>query len=197
MSVFRLAGAGALAKAMADKVHRGRSPPPMALARFSPILSLALALAACAGGDESPRQQAVWVTDGQPVDCISRSQVRWVRFVDDRTIDFEMTGRRAYRNALPFRCTDLMFTGSAGFNALNRAMRFNRPTGFLCRNDRFTPRTSGPGTRRATDSLAGTCQLGSFQPLVRAPVPMSPEQPPAQSIRSDPFASTSGSPGPF
>jgi hypothetical protein len=120
-------------------------------------LAAMLLLSACSSGDgDGRRQQTVWVKDGEPVNCISRSQVRSIRIIDDRTIDFEMTGRRAYRNELPFPCFGLSF---------NSAIRLNSRTSQLCRVDSFTIRSLGGGWG------GSTCQLGQFQPMVRKPVP--------------------------
>lgn len=149
-------------------------PVRRALGRQGAILGASLALAACAGsGDEVARQQTAWVADGEPANCISRSQIRSIQVIDDRTIDFEMSGRRTYRNELPFRCFGLTVGSQMRFNSVNSLMRIEAPsTSFLCRVDRFTPRSPGRSPRGAG---AGGCQLGMFQPMVRVPVPAVPK----------------------
>jgi hypothetical protein len=118
-----------------------------------------LILAACAGSNDESAPRTVWVADGPPTSCISTMQIRSMRVVDDRTIDFEMTGRRVYRNNLPVRCPGLGF---------NTAVRHNSRTSQLCSMNSITPRAPGGGWSRAG------CPLGQFQPLVRAPVPPAP-----------------------
>jgi Family of unknown function (DUF6491) len=123
---------------------------------------VALVLASCAGG-ESTRQPSVWVADGPPVSCISTNQIRTYRVQDNRTVDFEMTGGRVFRNTLPFSCPDLTF--GAG-------IRHNSRTSQLCSFDTITVVRAGmgPNPRR--------CQLGQFQPLKRVPVPQVPDETP-------------------
>lgn len=128
--------------------------------RRLPLAGAVLLLAACSSSSEDPARRSVWVEDGPTTACISTSQIRSMRVIDDRTIDFEMTGRRVYRNNLPFRCTGLTF---------NTAVRHNSRSSQLCSMNNITPRTGGAG------GWAGTsCQLGRFQPMVRAPVPATP-----------------------
>lgn len=120
-------------------------------------LGALLLLAGCAG--QEGRQQFVWVPDGAPVNCISTFQLRTYRPIDSRTIDFEMTGNRSYRNELPFSCPDLNF---------GTTIRHGSRSGQLCRGDSITvvrPGLRGPG-----------CQLGSFQPMRRVPVPPEPAE---------------------
>lgn len=123
----------------------------LTLSLFAPLLLLA----AC-GGNEEPAQRTLWVPEGPPVSCIQTSQIRAMRVVDDRSIDFEMTGRRVFRNNLPMRCPGLGF---------NTAVRHNSRTSQLCNLHTITPRSPGGGWG------GPGCQLGQFQPLVRAPVP--------------------------
>ena len=123
--------------------------------RRSLILIAPLLLAACAGSD-NPTSKTVWVEDGPPVNCITRSQVRTFRVIDDRTIDFERNRNQAWRNNLPFRCSGLSF---------GQKIRINSRTSQLCSFDSITPVTmaAGPNPPR--------CQLGQFQPVKRVPAP--------------------------
>lgn len=124
--------------------------------------ALSLALAGCSRSDEATANRSVWVADGPPVNCISTNQIRSIRVIDDHTIDFETTGRRAFRNNLPFRCSGLTF---------NSGIRHNSRTSQLCSFNTFTINSLGSGPRGAT------CRLGQFQPMKRAPVPVAPPAP--------------------
>jgi hypothetical protein len=119
------------------------------------ILSSALLLAACANSD-SPADRSVWVEDGPPVNCISRSQVRTFRVINDQTIDFERNRNQAWRNNLPFRCSGLTF---------GQAIQVNSRTQQICNLDTITPKSFGSGPN------APRCQLGQFQPMKRVPAP--------------------------
>jgi hypothetical protein len=118
---------------------------------------LLFTLAGCAQSNEGT-SQTVWVADGRPTNCITTNQIRSMRIIDDRTIDFELTGRRVYRNTLPFRCSGLSF---------NRSIRHNSRTSQLCSLNTITV-NSGVGWG------GPSCQLGQFQPLKRVPVPEAP-----------------------
>jgi hypothetical protein len=116
----------------------------------------AITLASCAQNDEGPANQTAWVTDGPPVSCITTSQIRSMRIINDQTIDFETTGRRVFRNTLPFHCAGLSF---------NRTIRHNSRTSQLCSLNTITVRSPGG------DWSGPTCSLGQFQPMKRAPAP--------------------------
>jgi hypothetical protein len=130
------------------------------------ILLLPLALAACAGSNDSARPQTIWVEDGPTVNCINVRQIRTFRVIDDQTIDFERNRSAAWRNRLPFRCSGLSF---------GQKIRLNNRTSQLCSFDSITPLSMmrGPNPPR--------CQLGQFQPLKRVPAP----EPAAEKNRSD------------
>ena len=46
---------------------------------------------------------------GEPVRCVSLSQIRSTNVVDNSTIDFKMAGGKTYRNSLPYSCPGLKF----------------------------------------------------------------------------------------
>ncbi len=46
---------------------------------------------------------------GEPVRCVSLSQIRSTNVVDNSTIDFKMAGGKTYRNSLPHSCPGLKF----------------------------------------------------------------------------------------
>jgi hypothetical protein len=99
------------------------------------------------------------VADGPPVNCISTMQIRTTRIIDDQTIDFEISGRRNYRNTLTNRCLGLNFTST---------IRHNSRSSQLCSFSSFTVNTPGVTGR------GPACRLGQFQPMKRAPVPDAP-----------------------
>ncbi len=96
------------------------------------------------------------MADGAPVNCISRSQVRTFRVIDDQTIDFERNRIQAWRNNLPMRCSGLSF---------GQKIRHHSRTSQLCSFDTITPVSMGGG------SSGQRCQLGQFQPIKRVPAP--------------------------
>lgn len=120
------------------------------------LLIAALLIAGCTTGGENPVDTTVWVANGDPVTCISRSRIRSVRVIDDQTIDFEMNSRQRYRNELPFRCSGLGF-GST--------IKHRSRTSQLCSGSTFTVRSLGAAP------VGPRCSLGRFQPLVRAEAP--------------------------
>ena len=91
---------------------------------------------------------------GVPQSCIPLASIRETRVRDDRTIDFITSGKRAYRNTLPFPCPSL------GFEE-----RFSYATSLsqLCSTDTITVLYSG-----AALSPGATCGLGQFQPVTLA-----------------------------
>lgn len=116
-----------------------------------------VATLALATSGQAATNRSGWVADGPPVNCISVNRLRTVRVIDDRTVDFELSGRRVYRNDLPFRCPGINF---------NRGFRHNSRSAQLCSFNTFTvnsPGASGPA-----------CRLGQFQRLKRAPVAATP-----------------------
>ncbi len=46
-------------------------------------------------------------TIGAPISCVNTYNIRSTRIIDDQTIDFEMAGRKLYRNTLPYSCPSL------------------------------------------------------------------------------------------
>lgn len=127
--------------------------------RSASLLAAFLFLAACAGSSEEATERSVWVADGPPTNCITKSQIRRTRVIDDRTIDFEMTGNRVYRNTLPVRCFGLGF---------NQSVRTNSRGAWLCSSNTITPRSGTGGGRDPS------CQLGQFQPIKRTRIPVAP-----------------------
>jgi len=46
---------------------------------------------------------------GEPENCVTISQIRSTKVIDNSTIDFRMTGGKTYRNTLPQSCPGLKF----------------------------------------------------------------------------------------
>jgi hypothetical protein len=108
-------------------------------------------LAACTANMDEERDiraPAINVV-GEPVNCITVSQIRGTTAHDDYTIDFQMNGGRTYRNTLPGRCYSLGFEDRFTYEV---------HTGQLCSVDTITVLHS--------DGTPGqTCGLGEFLPV--------------------------------
>ena len=122
-----------------------------------PIAALAvLALGGCKQSEAQsaapPSKAPAVKVVGEAVSCIPIIQIRNSRVYDDRTIDFEMTGNRLYRNTLPSACPRLGF---------EEAFSYKTSLSQLCSTDiiHVLDRTGG-GLREG----AG-CGLGQFVPV--------------------------------
>jgi hypothetical protein len=127
------------------------------------LIAIAAAAAAVLSGCTTenglaPRRDArSWALEnardsGEPVNCVIRRNVRDTVVLDDRTIDFHVTGGRILRNRLPGGCPRLGFEESFSYRA---------PIERLCSGDLITVQSStGPGP---------ACALGRFQPVEIAP----------------------------
>ena len=93
------------------------------------------------------------VATGPAVDCISLRTIRSTTVIDNRTIDFHVSGRKAYRNTLPFQCPQLGY---------NQAFGYATSQSQLCSLDIITVIVQGsPGLQGAS------CGLGRFTPIGR------------------------------
>jgi hypothetical protein len=120
--------------------------------RFLSATALALSLIACAPTERDEADQRALAEArpaGEPADCIPIARIRHSRIRDDRTIDFEMSGGKVYRNSLPEECSGLHFEESFSYRtSLSQ----------LCSTDLITVNRGG--------GLDGpTCGLGRFQPV--------------------------------
>ncbi len=89
---------------------------------------------------------------GAPVSCVSTTSIRLTRIIDDRTIDFEMAGRKLYRNTLPYSCPSLKSEDRFSY----------KPTGSqLCSVDTIRVLNSYGG--RLQEGVG--CGLGKFQQI--------------------------------
>ena len=113
-------------------------------------------LAGCAREDGlATRQDADrWALEqarpmGEAENCVVLRNVRRTVTLDDRTIDFHVTGRRVLRNRLPDACPGLAFDDGFSYRtSLDR----------LCSGDLIT-------VRRSAGPPGPTCGLGRFQPV--------------------------------
>ena len=120
------------------------------------LLFAALAVTAVAAPGMARDRQAIPVATetGKPENCIPLRQISETRVHGDRTIDFIMTGRKVYRNTLPYACPGL------GFEE-----RFSYATSLsqLCSVDIITVLYSTRVLQRGA-----SCGLGPFQPVTLA-----------------------------
>jgi hypothetical protein len=106
------------------------------------------------GGASERRTKALeaYTPVGKAVDCVSISQIRSTRVIDDKTIDFTMVGGKVYRNTLPYSCPSLGF---------EQRFSYRTSTSQLCHVDTIRVLQSfGGGVQEG----AG-CGLGKFQPM--------------------------------
>ena len=91
------------------------------------------------------------VATGPAISCVPLRSIRNTTVVDDRTIDFHVSGRKIYRNTLPMRCPQLGF---------QRAFSYATSQSQLCSVDVITVIIQGsPGLQGAS------CGLGRFTPI--------------------------------
>jgi hypothetical protein len=123
--------------------------------KFSPILPAALLLplaVACAptNADQARDIRAPAATVvGEPVSCLSTSNIRSTKVWDDYTIDFETVNGRTYRNTFDHGCPRLGFEERFAYQtSINR----------LCSADIITVLDSGGGR-------GASCGLSQFVPI--------------------------------
>jgi hypothetical protein len=114
-----------------------------------PILFAVAALAVGAPVAASDKGLPAATPTGEAVSCIQLNQVRQTHVRSDQVIDFELSGKRIYRNTLDSACPSLGFEERFAYSVSN---------GELCSTDLITVLQS-TGTRGAT------CGLGKFQPV--------------------------------
>ena len=114
-----------------------------------PVLFALAAAAAAAPVTAGDRGVPAATPTGKPVDCVRLSDIRETRVRSDQVIDFEMSGRRTYRNTLPYACPRLGF---------EERFSYTLSTGELCSVDTITVLDSS-GMR------GPSCGLGQFQPV--------------------------------
>jgi hypothetical protein len=111
----------------------------------------ALSLGATAGMSAKKEPETVRAV-GEPVNCVSLTQIRSTKIIDDSTIDFRMTGGKTYRNSLPHSCPGLKSEDRFSYKtSLNR----------LCNVDIVRVLHDYGGRLQQ----GAGCGLGKFQPV--------------------------------
>ena len=116
------------------------------------ILTSLLASGSAAIASHEPKMPPEARETGKAVDCVSLTQLRESRVRNDQVIDFRTSGKKWYRNTLPYSCPSL------GFEE-----RFSYKTSLsqLCSTDIITVlHTAGGQLDRGA-----SCGLGKFQPV--------------------------------
>ncbi|MEG3087439.1 hypothetical protein [Sphingomonas sp. PB4P5] len=120
---------------------------------YKTLLALLVIAAAAPGAARDRRDLPTATPAGKPVSCIPLRSIRQSHVRNDNVIDFEMNGRKVYRNTLPNSCPGLGFEESFAYQtSLSQ----------LCSTDIITVLQS-PGARRGA-----SCGLGQFQPVTLA-----------------------------
>ena len=88
---------------------------------------------------------------GPAVNCVTIRNIRDTKVIDDRTIDFHMSGNQVFRNTLPNSCPQLGF---------QQAFAYRTSTSELCSVDIITVIVQGSGSMRGA-----SCGLGKFTPI--------------------------------
>lgn len=73
------------------------------------VSTLAALTVGATAGMSAKKEPAPVRAVGEPVRCVSLSQIRSTNVVDNSTIDFKMAGGKTYRNSLPHSCPGLKF----------------------------------------------------------------------------------------
>jgi hypothetical protein len=116
-----------------------------------------VAVAGCSGAPATKPPAATAVAASVPPksaaagrSCVDLARIREARVVDDRTIDFYVSGREVLRNTLPNACPQLGF---------EKAFTYSTSLSQLCSVDIITVIIQGGGPR-----TGASCGLGSFVP---------------------------------
>jgi hypothetical protein len=73
------------------------------------VSTLAALTVGATAGMSAKKEPAPVRAVGEPVRCVSLSQIRSTKVVDNSTIDFKMAGGKTYRNSLPYSCPGLKY----------------------------------------------------------------------------------------
>ncbi len=121
------------------------------------IIASALASGSAAIAKHEPKVPPEARETGAAVDCIPIVQIRESRVRSDQVIDFRSSGKKWYRNTLPYSCPSL------GFEE-----RFSYKTSLsqLCSTDIITVLYTTGGRL----DPGASCGLGKFQPVELAKV---------------------------
>jgi len=121
------------------------------------LAGAALALAGCMQNEGPARAQQTMIPAGDPINCVTLSQLRQTSVIDDQTIDFILHNGTILRNTLPNRCPSLGF---------ERAFSYATSINSLCNVDIITVISQGGGSRQGA-----SCGLGMFVPVKPADAP--------------------------
>jgi hypothetical protein len=114
-----------------------------------PVLIALAAVAMVGPASASQKGVPAATPTGEPVDCVQLSQIRQTHVRSDQVIDFEMSGKRMFRNTLDGACPSLGFEERFSYSVSN---------GQLCSSDLIT-------VLQSTGIRGATCGLGKFQPV--------------------------------
>lgn len=122
------------------------------------LATLAVATTAGAFGpaERRAKELASYQPVGEPVNCVSINRIRSTNIVNDRTIDFKLTGGKMYRNTLPHSCPSLVFEDRFSYRT---------STSQLCSVDTIRVLQNHGGHL----SEGAGCGLGKFQPVEKVP----------------------------
>jgi hypothetical protein len=121
------------------------------------VSTLAVLMLGATSGMTAKKEPAPVRAVGQPVNCVTLTNIRSTKVVDNSTIDFKMTGGKIYRNSLPYSCPGLKFEDRFSYKtSLNQ----------LCNVDIVRVLHDYGG--RLTEGAG--CGLGKFQPVEKISV---------------------------
>ena len=133
-------------------------------ARLASTLLIPVLLASCASTSENeePSEQTAFldlysIEGDEGRDCISRSAIRSIRVIGDRTIEFNMRGGESYVNILPNTCPGLR---------PGRTISYETRQSRLCKLDIIRLFDQSATGLRPTIS----CGLGKFNEVVQGGV---------------------------
>jgi hypothetical protein len=126
------------------------SPSRFAFACLSGLALIATASVA----DARTKKPDNLVAEGAPVDCLQLQSIRSTHVRDDNTIDFETSGRKIYRNTLPYSCPSLGF---------EERFMYKTSLSQLCSVDFITVLQSFGGGL----APGASCGLGKLQPMAK------------------------------
>ena len=116
------------------------------------VSTLAMMAFGATSGMSAKKESAPVRAVGEPVRCVSLTQIRSTTVVDNSTIDFKMAGGKTYRNSLPHSCPGLKFEDRFSYRT---------STSQLCNVDIIRVLNDYGG--RLSEGVG--CGLGKFQPV--------------------------------
>jgi hypothetical protein len=128
----------------------------IALLGLATIGIAASAVIASGPAERRAKELAAYQPVGEPVNCVTTTQIRSTNIVDARTIDFKMAGGKVYRNTLPSSCPGLV---------MEDRFSYRLSTNRLCNVDIIRVLHDYGGH---LEEGAG-CGLGKFQPVEKVP----------------------------